>query len=197
MSRWSCWLTCQQGSPCSAGTPCSSSPVRQETLLLANSSVTCVKTGHLEAQEANSLPWGSLAELRAPFGSYSEVDVMHVHINSGCAAAFWRFLISHLFPSLLHVLQVSLVTFLHCLIYPVSTSVLLFLICIQGKSNARLWMKMLNIACACVCMKCQEITFLPQLFWAEDWLLRTRTARQAGPDPGDLRPRTRTRNAAG
>lgn len=37
MSRWSCWETCQQGSPRTAVTlRRSTPPVRQETLLLAN-----------------------------------------------------------------------------------------------------------------------------------------------------------------
>lgn len=36
MSRWSCWDTCQQGSPRTAVMLRRSAPVRQETLLLAN-----------------------------------------------------------------------------------------------------------------------------------------------------------------
>lgn len=43
MSRWSCWVTCQHGSPRTAVMLCRSPPVRQETLLLANVSFICTE----------------------------------------------------------------------------------------------------------------------------------------------------------
>ncbi len=43
MSRWSCWVTCQQGSPRATVMLCRSVPVRQETLLLANVSFICTE----------------------------------------------------------------------------------------------------------------------------------------------------------
>lgn len=87
MSRWSCWVTCQQGSPCSAVTPCSSSPVRQETLLRANSSFTWVKAGRLEAKEGNL---GRLCEVCfQSFWHRSKVDVINVAGQHGGVLEFF------------------------------------------------------------------------------------------------------------